>query len=161
MFLNSNIQKIFNPIITFLENPDLQAHRSKYACVGVYVWVCVAAELRECEGDQYEGVYSCHATVRLCVCDSVSACECVCTCVRGSLCVPTGLATAGSIRQMITISTNVPPQPCFGRSVSLKSPHSPFNAHTHTDQNKHPHTWPTPLKANTKNEELHVYTYSI
>lgn len=83
----------------------------------------------------------------------------MCTCARVSLCVPAALATARSIRQMITISTNLPPQPRFGRSVSLNTPTDPptppTRAHIYTHigtqtKTNHPHSWPTPQKANLK-----------
>lgn len=76
----------------------------------------MAAQLRECEGDQYGGVYFYHGAVRLRACESVSVYEQAHTCVRVSLRVPAALATAESIQQMITISTNLPAQPGFGHS---------------------------------------------
>lgn len=89
-----------------------------YTCA--CVCACVAAKLKKCERDQYEGVYCCHATVRPRVC--VSKLVFASACVRESWCVPAALVAARSIRQMITISTSLPPQAPFGRSVSFNKP---------------------------------------
>lgn len=114
------------------------------------VWVlCVAAELRECEGDQYGGVYSCHATVRLRAREPVS----VYGRARARVCV----------RRLPWLQRNqydkwLPfPQTSLHSlaSAALEPRHPPANplrAHTHTwtDANHSLSLDPLPLKANIK-----------
>ena len=156
------------PFIIFYNSPNsehncvtqiLSVKVGPWTCEYICVWecACVAAELRECDGDQYGGVYFCHATVCLCVCESVSVCGSVHTRVSEFVCA--GYPGYSGINTTNDYHFHKPPFTTSLRPLlSLHTPTSPPHAHTHKNQNKPP---PSPthtlLHKPIKNDELQVW----